>query len=136
MGVEPYLIASSVEAFIAQRLVRVICENCKESYQPSAISHQLGDLKLKAESGKLKAYKGKGCEKCKNTGYRGRTAIYEILIVTDPIKELIMKKASNSEIKAKAISLGMKALKDDGLEKVKAGITTIDEVMRVTQISE
>jgi type II secretory ATPase GspE/PulE/Tfp pilus assembly ATPase PilB-like protein len=132
MGLEPYLVASSVEAFIAQRLVRVICESCKESYQPSAISHQ----QLKAEDGKLKAYKGKGCEKCKHTGYKGRTAIYEILMLNEPIRELIMKKASSEEIKKKAVSLGMRTLKDDGLEKIKAGITTVDEVMRVTQISE
>lgn len=135
MGVEPYLIASSVEAFIAQRLVRVICENCKESYQFRGMSYEPAG-KLKTQNSKLKTvYRGKGCEKCKNTGYRGRIAIYEILLVTDPIKELIMEKASNSEIKAKAVSLGMKALKDDGWEKVKAGITTVDEVMRVTQIS-
>jgi type II secretion system protein E len=136
IGVEPYLIASSVEAFIAQRLVRVICENCKESYQLSAISDQLKDKKLKAESGKLKAYKGKGCEKCKHTGYRGRTAIFEILLLNPAIKELIMKKASSDEIKSKAVSLGMRTLRDDGWEKIKAGITTVDEVMRVTQISE
>ena len=123
MGLEPYLVASSVEAFIAQRLVRVICENCKEketSHSPLTTIH----------------YTGKGCEKCKQTGYKGRTAIYEILMLNEPIRELIMKKASSEEIKKKAVSLGMRTLKDDGLEKIKAGITTVDEVMRVTQISE
>jgi type II secretory ATPase GspE/PulE/Tfp pilus assembly ATPase PilB-like protein len=123
MGLEPYLVASSVEAFIAQRLVRVICENCKEketSHSPLTTIH----------------YTGKGCEKCKHTGYKGRTAIYEILMLNEPIRELIMKKASSEEIKKKAVSLGMRTLKDDGLEKIKAGITTVDEVMRVTQISE
>jgi type IV pilus assembly protein PilB len=136
MGVEPYLISSSIEAFIAQRLVRVICENCKESYQLGDAGGELEGI-LKTQNSKLKTvYRGKGCEKCKKTGYRGRTAIYEILLVTDPIKEMIMKKASSSEIKQKAVSLGMRTLKDDGLEKIKEGITTVDEVMRVTQIGE
>jgi len=121
MGIEPYLVASSVEAFIAQRLVRVICPKCKE------------EIKEKSLNIEGSVYRGKGCEDCKFTGYHGRTAIYEILFIDDPIRELILKKASAVEIKKKALNLGMKTLKDHGLEKVLEGKTTIEEVLRVVE---
>jgi len=134
IGIEPYLITSSVEAFIAQRLVRVICDKCKESYQLSAFSHQhLQEFKLIAEGRELTAYKGKGCKACNNTGYMGRTGIYEFLLVNDEIRKLILQKTSSDIIKKKAVELGMKVLRQDGWEKVLAGITTPEEVMRVTQ---
>ena len=138
MGIEPYLISSSVEAFIAQRLVRVICENCKEKVEMDEVTRrrlQASGLSREIWNRKY-IFCGRGCEVCRNTGYKGRTGIYEILLLSEPIKELIMKKASASKIKQKAISLGMKTLKDDGWEKVLAGITTIEEVMRVTQVEE
>lgn len=121
IGVEPFLIASSVVAFIAQRLVRVLCKKCKEKYEPK-------------NSKDKTLYRARGCEACNNTGYMGRTGIYEILLVNEEIEKLILKKASASEIKEKAQKLGMKNLRDDGWEKVIAGVTTPEEVMRVTQL--
>ncbi len=138
IGIEPYLIASSVEAFIAQRLVRVICDKCKaeDRGQMSEVRAQIeNDLKDQIREKKLeiKIYKGKGCKACNNTGYMGRTGIYEFLLVNDEIRKLILQKTSSDIIKKKAIELGMKVLRQDGWEKVLAGITTPEEVMRVTQ---
>jgi len=138
IGIEPYLIASSVEAFIAQRLVRVICDKCKaeDRGQLSEVRAQIeDDLKDQIREKKLeiKIYKGKGCKACNNTGYMGRTGIYEFLLVNDEIRKLILQKTSSDIIKKKAIELGMKVLRQDGWEKVLAGITTPEEVMRVTQ---
>jgi len=135
MGVEPFLVASSVIAFVAQRLVRVICSKCKTEVKPdNETRKELGVLKINPS--KIKIYKGKGCEHCKNTGYKGRTAIYEILALTDPIRELALNRASSEEIKKKALSLGMHTLRQDGWEKVLKGITTPEEVIRVTQEEE
>lgn len=126
IGIEPYLVASSVNAFISQRLVRVICPSCKEELKdkdklPPAFKH-------------MKIFHGKGCEACKGIGYKGRTAIYEILIVNDEIQELIIKKASASQIEKKAKELGFKTLMDSGMEKIKKGETTPEEVLRVTEL--
>jgi len=138
IGIEPYLVASSVEAFIAQRLVRVICPRCKEKVNSEK---WLVDRKSKRKVTThyppvTSHYKGKGCENCNFTGYKGRTAIYEILLVNESIKKLIQQKVSSNKIKEKAVSLGMRTLYDDGLEKVNMGITTLDEVLRVTQIGD
>ncbi|MBU1367293.1 MAG: type II secretion system ATPase GspE [Candidatus Omnitrophica bacterium] len=133
MGVEPYLIASSLAGVLAQRLVRTICEDCKESYEPQAGSSQLKDLGLKADSRKLKAYRGKGCPKCMHTGYKGRVALFELLSVDDKLRKLIIDKAPQGEIKLNARSSGMVSLMADGIEKVRQGLTTIEEVLRVTQ---
>jgi general secretion pathway protein E len=131
MGVEPFLIASSVNAFLAQRLVRTICPHCKQSYKPDPVV--LKDLGMKPShiQGK-KLYRGKGCEKCINTGYLGRTGIYELLPVTNDIRKLIMGHADAVQIKEKAISNGMKTLLQDGVEKALQGITTLEEVLRVS----
>ncbi|MFO7871966.1 MAG: GspE/PulE family protein [Kiritimatiellia bacterium] len=115
MGVEPYLIASTVKIFTAQRLVRVLC-GCKESYR---------------FEGKT-LYRPKGCRKCRNSGYLGRVAISEFLPVRPEIRELILNKSSAADIRKKADELGMKSLRADGREKVEAGITTAEEIMRVT----
>lgn len=132
MGVEPFLVASAVECFIAQRLVRVICDNCKKEFKPDKeILKELGVSRL--DLSKVKMYEGKGCDSCRHTGFKGRTAIYEILVMSDPIRELVLKKASSDQIKKKALSLGMRTLREDGWEKIKRGITTPGEVMRVTQ---
>jgi type IV pilus assembly protein PilB len=128
MGVEPFLISSSVAAILAQRLVRLICPRCKEKYQPSI--DLLKDLGLKEP---FDFYHGKGCSKCKNTGFLGRIGIYEMLVINNEIKEMVIAKASSAEIKNKAIALKMHTLFDDGLMKVKEGFTTIEEVLRVTQ---
>jgi len=132
MDVEPFLISSSVIAVIAQRLVRVICEKCKEEYIPE--EDVLSGLNIQANSkddGKVKLYRGKGCSFCKNTGYYGRTSIYELIVLDEEIKSLIISKASSNVIKDAAIKKGMKTLKDSGLEKALQGITTIEEVLRV-----
>jgi type IV pilus assembly protein PilB len=128
MGVEPYLIATSVIAILAQRLVRLICPYCKEKYTPPP--EVLKGLHINE---KFDAYHGKGCPKCKNTGFLGRIGIFEMLLINDDIKEMITSKRSAGEIKKKAISQGMRTLFEDGLEKIKKGDTTIEEVLRVTE---
>ena len=142
MGVEPFLISSSVEAFIAQRLVRLICPKCKEevNLQKEEIIRQmeadLADLSEKDRPKEFRIYKGRGCRSCNNTGYVGRTGIYEALLVTEEIKKLILTKAYSDVIKKKALQLGMKTLRQDGWGKVLAGVTTFEEVVRVTQAEE
>jgi general secretion pathway protein E len=128
MGVEPFLIASSVIAILAQRLVRVVCPSCKEEYAPAA--EALKGLHL---SSSPKFFRGKGCDKCKNTGFAGRKGIYELLLVNDEIRDMITSRLSAQEIKKKAVAGGMTTLFDDGLQKVKSGLTTIEEVLRVTE---
>jgi type II secretory ATPase GspE/PulE/Tfp pilus assembly ATPase PilB-like protein len=131
MGIEPYLVSSSVEAVIAQRLVRVICDKCKTEILPD--EGLIKDLNLDPCC-KIKFYEGKGCPACKFTGFMGRTAIYEILVLDDDIRELIVKRVSSNEIKALALKKGMRTLFNDGMIKVERGITTIKEVLRVTEI--
>ena len=131
MEIEPFLTASSVASVIAQRLVRNVCPRCKVPFTPpKEILEKMGfDLKKEHTF-----YHGKGCKNCRGTGYKGRTGIFEILVVDERIRELILKKASASEIKQVAVQAGMKTLRDDGLLKVAEGVTTLDEVMRVTQL--
>jgi len=136
MDVETFLISSSVIGVIAQRLVRVICEKCKEEYIPGKDVLKGLDIKANSngdgdEDGEVKLYRGKGCSFCKNTGYFGRTSIYELIVLDEEIRELIISKASSNIIKDAAIKKGMKTLKDSGLEKALQGITTIEEVLRV-----
>lgn len=132
MDIETFLISSSVIGVIAQRLVRVICEKCKEKYTPE--KNVLSGLNIKDKSndgGKVKLYRGTGCSFCKNTGYYGRTSIYELIVLDEEIRSLIISKAPSNVIKNTAIKKGMKTLKDSGLKKVMQGITTIEEVIRV-----
>jgi len=132
MGVKPYLVASALQAVLAQRLVRVICVSCKEQYRPSP--EELQAINLPPEQlKKAKFHRGKGCKNCSYTGYKGRIAIFELLIMTDTIRELVFGKVSSSVIKRKAKEIGMVTLREDGIRKVLQGITTISEVMRVTQ---
>jgi len=138
IGIEPYLIASSVQAFIAQRLVRVICPKCKteDTQQMVEMKDKIeADLKdmFKKLPSKIRVFKGNGCKACNNTGYAGRIGIYEILLVGAEIKKLILQKVSSDMIKDKAVELGMRTLRQDGWEKVLEGITTPEEVIRVTQ---
>lgn len=133
IGVEPYLVASSVEAFVAQRLVRTICEHCKEEDQGK---HDEIKIKIVKELGLpsmdgVTLYKGKGCEKCNFTGFWGRIAIFEILLVDERIRELIMKRVPTSEICRYAISKGMRTLRQSGWQKVIAGYTTPEEIIEV-----
>src|SRR3989338_3900395 len=131
MGVEPFLAASAVAAAIAQRLVRTICARCKTPFEPS--KEDLEKLGFDPRE-KVEFYHGKGCKTCRNTGYKGRTAIFEILPVDAAIQALVLRNAPSSEIKQAAVKAGMKTLRDDGLLKVRQGITTADEVVRVTQL--
>ncbi len=133
MGIEPFLVTSSVIAIIAQRLVRVLCPKCKENYTPDDESlANLGVDKRRIE--KRPVYRKMGCAACMNTGYRGRTAIFEILILDDPIKRLILKTSDSNQINDEAMKRGMTNLLQDGAQKVLDGITTIEEVFRVTRI--
>ena len=132
MGIEPFLVASSVVAIIAQRLVRVICPACKEPYKPErALLQELG--LAPSRSNKRAFYRGRGCPECLGTGYRGRTGIYEILLVDDVIRGLVLKTSDSVTIKTEAVNRGMATLRDDGIRKVLEGATTIEEVVRVTQ---
>ncbi|MEJ2701573.1 MAG: type II secretion system ATPase GspE [Sedimentisphaerales bacterium] len=133
MGIEPYLISSSVVAVMAQRLLRVICPECKRPYQPDDQTLlRLGEeMKTFATEGKL--YKGLGCPKCLDTGYLGRTGISELLVVDDEVKELIQERCGSHVIKEAAVAKGMSSLRADGIRKALAGRTTLEEVYRVTQ---
>jgi type II secretion system protein E len=136
MGIEPFLVSSSLECLIAQRLVRLICPECKVPLKSKdEILQQIkGDIDFDPKEVNL--FEGKGCQKCRFTGYLGRTAIYEILTVFEPIRELILNRASSQQIKQKAVFLGMRTLRQDGLRKVLKGLTTLTEVVRVTQQEE
>ena len=132
MGIEPFLIASSVNAILAQRLVRIICPHCKEAYQPTP--EMLGRIGLDAASCLGKTFfRGKGCSKCLGTGYKGRCGIFELLLMTPEMKTLILQTADANEIKKRAVENGMVTLTGDGAMKVLQGITTIEEVYRVSQ---
>jgi general secretion pathway protein E len=133
LGVEPYLVSSSLIAIIAQRLVRKVCPDCRTETEPSA--HELRELGLGEVDAKngAKFYVGRGCEKCFQTGYRGRTGIYELMLINEEIQELIYKRETAGKIKRVALDAGMQTLRMDGARKVLAGVTTVSEVLRVTQ---
>jgi len=139
MKVEPYLISSTVNIAIAQRLVRKICMSCIESYQPA--EEELENLRekinlnkiLNKNHKKLVLYRGKGCPMCHQTGYRGRIGIFEVLEMKENIKDLVMKNANAGEIEKQAITNGMTTIFEDGIQKALTGITTIEEVLRVTE---
>lgn len=130
MGVEPFLVSSSVIGILAQRLVRKICAECKEKYEPT--EEVLKDIGLAKKQGII-FYRGKGCPKCMNTGYRGRVSIYELMLPDDKIRNAIVAKSQADAIRKLARSTGMITLMEDGIEKVKAGVTTVEEVLRVTR---
>ncbi len=134
MGIEPFLLASTLEVIVAQRLARRICPQCRFSYTITAAeARQLFKGAENYFSGEelVHFYRGKGCESCGDTGYRGRIGVYEMLLVTKPIEELIIARASSAQILDKAREEGMSLLFDDGLEKVKAGQTTMEELLRI-----
>ena len=135
MGIEPFLVASSVEAIMAQRLVRTICPHCKtEQKVERDYLMKIGFPEDQIETSKF--YKGAGCEACRQFGYQGRLGIYEILIVSEAIRPLVLSRAAASTIAQRAMEHGMRTLRMDGWNKVKAGLTTIEEVLRVTQTEE
>ncbi len=132
MGAEPFLITSTLELIIAQRLVRMICRNCRERYRPNAKA--LGELGLPAgEESEIVFYRGKGCKACNNSGYKGRTGIFEFLVLNDNLRHLIMEKVQVARIREEARKEGFKTLREEGLEKIRQGVTTIEEVVRETQ---
>ncbi len=133
LGVPPYLVSASLIAVIAQRLVRKVCTNCREEYDPGL---SLRKTVEKWIGGVEKFYKGIGCKKCRNTGYSGRIAIHELFIPDENIKEMITENVSHRKLRDTALKNGMMPLYIDGAEKIKAGITTIDEIIRVCTIGE
>jgi general secretion pathway protein E len=134
MGVEPFLVASSLMAVLAQRLVRVICPHCREPYAPSETERAyFAGSSLLPKDGGFSLHRGKGCDKCQGKGYLGRTGIFETLIITDSVRRMISGKIDSQSVKSAAVSQGMKTLRADGFEKVLKGITTVEEVLRVTQ---
>lgn len=131
MGCEPFLVAASLEGVLAQRLVRTICKDCKAPYEPNeAILSQLGVSSH--EIGDKNFYTGRGCDACGQSGYRGRQGLYELLDITDPIRDLIIDRAPSVVIKQKAVELGMQTLREDGLRNIYLGNTTIEEVLKYT----
>jgi len=135
MPVEPFLLCATVQAVVAQRLVRMICVKCKQEYEPTP--DMLEQLRLTPEEVEgRKFYYGAGCPECNNTGYRGRTAIFEIMMITDRMRELIMAKSSTQAMRELARQEGMRTLRESGLLKIYDGITTIEEVVRETLASE
>jgi type IV pilus assembly protein PilB len=131
MGVEPFLISSTLEAVLGQRLLRSICPQCRAPYQPN--ESLLAQLELsRREIGDRRFFYGKGCDACNDTGYKGRKGIYELMKITDPIRELINQRAPTVVLKHKAIELGMVTLRQDGLRSIFAGDTTIEEVLKYT----
>jgi type II secretory ATPase GspE/PulE/Tfp pilus assembly ATPase PilB-like protein len=135
MGVEPYIIASSLTGVLAQRLVRRICSRCKE--QVEATEEELERLQLAPEQAqKIRFHRGRGCQYCRNTGYAGRVALYELMVMTDEIREGIVRGADASALRKIAIRSGMKTLKHDGLVKVHQGITSVAEVISVMFASD
>jgi type IV pilus assembly protein PilB len=131
MGIEPFLVASSLNLVCAQRLVRRICKNCSEPHPAAA--QALMHAGFNAEDAKtVVPNKGRGCEKCNKTGYKGRVGLYEVMEVTEDLRELILVGASALELRRKAVDEGMITLRGSGLRKVKEGVTTLDEVVRET----
>ena len=134
MGIEPYLISSTVAGVMAQRLLRVICPNCREPYHPKDATSLRNQI-TSTTSTTPPLYKGMGCENCLETGYLGRTGIFELMLVDHDVKNLIMEQRGPHFIKQVAIQKGMRTLRKDGVRRALEGITTLEEVYRVTQDS-
>jgi type IV pilus assembly protein PilB len=131
MGIEPFLVATSVNLIQAQRLIRTVCKNCKEETHVPV--EGLIEIGFSAdEAGDIKVYRGRGCATCNNTGYKGRIGLYEVMEITEDLRELIIIGASAMELRRKAIDLGMITLRESGLCKLRQGITTIEEVVKET----
>jgi type II secretory ATPase GspE/PulE/Tfp pilus assembly ATPase PilB-like protein len=131
MGIKPFLVASSIQAVVAQRLVRKICNHCKISYKAKPEEIDAAGYKPEEYADKL-FYKGAGCDRCNQSGYRGRTAIHEIFVNDPELRQMVIRVESASKIKKVAVKKGMRNLRMDGWEKVLLGQTTIQETMRVT----
>jgi len=133
MGIEPFLVATSVNCIAAQRLVRIVCKNCAEDFDTSPqMLIQVGFAPDEVKALKIK--RGRGCETCKNTGYKGRIGLFEVLLFSDEIRDMILSGASSIELKRRAVEEGMVTLRMAGLGKVREGVTTLEEVLRETVI--
>jgi type II secretory ATPase GspE/PulE/Tfp pilus assembly ATPase PilB-like protein len=133
MGVEPFLITSTIEMVVGQRLIRLICPTCKHEYTPTA--EELGDFGTNSEEVKdITFYRGEGCEECGYSGYTGRIGIFELMQVTDEVREQVLERASTEEIHALAVKQGMKTMRQDGWLKICMGLTTFEEVARQTPV--
>ncbi|PYO69947.1 MAG: type II secretion system protein E, partial [Gemmatimonadetes bacterium] len=130
LHVEPYLIAATLEGVLAQRLVRKICPECRERYRPDP---QAAALLAHQPVGKITLERGRGCAACRDTGYRGRTGLFELLVITDELKQAIARLEPLAQLRSLARGDGMTTLREDGWRKVQAGITTVEEVLRVTE---
>jgi general secretion pathway protein E len=135
MGVEPFLVASSLVGCLAQRLVRVLCKECREAYVPT--DEELSEMQLTrqdmADAGVTHLYKAMGCSNCNDTGYRGRSGIYELMVISDDIRQQVLRKVDSNTIKKTAIAQGMRTLLNDGAQRVLAGATSSAELLSVTQ---
>ena len=135
MGIQPYLIASCVIGVLAQRLVRKICPRCKEQYEPS--EQELEGLRIKPEQAqRIRFHRGRGCEQCRNSGHYGRIGLYEMMAMTNEVRDGIVQEVNSAELRRAAIGSGMKTLRFDGLSKVNAGMTSASEVIRVMLAGE
>jgi len=130
IGVEPYLISSAVNAIVAQRLVRKICTGCKEEFVPSE-EHRIF-LSQQGYSSE-RAWRGRGCDKCRKTGYSGRLGIYELLVMDDQLRDMVTSNPDVIALRRKCIEKGLITLRQDGFEKVSRGLTTVDEILRTTE---
>ena len=135
LGVETFLITATIEAVVAQRLVRRICNNCKEEYEPNL--EELLELQLKPEDVTGRTFfRGKGCNSCNQSGYRGRLALFEIMEFDDALRELVLSQASTAVLRVEAQKRGMRSLRECGLLSIYDGQTTIDEVVRETIVDD
>jgi type IV pilus assembly protein PilB len=130
IGVEPYLISAAVNAILAQRLVRKICQHCKEEFMPS--EEMKGFLQLQGFQSE-KTFKGKGCDKCRKTGYTGRLGIYELLVMDDNLRDMVTRNPDVTQLRKLCRERGLVTLREDGFLKVMKGLTTVDEILRVTE---
>lgn len=132
LGIPSYLVATSVIAVMAQRLVRVVCSKCRQPYQPSEAQLQQAGITPEMAA-KARFMRGRGCGNCQKSGFRGRQGIYELMLMTSKIRELTYKGASTQEIRKAAIAQGMNTLYMDGIQKVLSGVTTMEEVFRIAK---
>jgi type IV pilus assembly protein PilB len=131
MGIEPFLVGSAVDCVLAQRLARRLCPKCKEAYQPTTAALEAAGLVLEPGQAPPRIYRAVGCSVCARTGYKGRVALHEVLPITERIEHLAVERASSATIAMAAREEGMQTLREDGLAKVLAGVTSLDEVLRV-----
>ncbi len=131
MGVEPYLISATVIGVLAQRLARMVCKNCAEEYQVRGSELRVLGYEPQDRDEMVTLRRGRGCEACRHTGFKGRTGIFELMTVNDEIAELIVRRAPLADIREAAKANGMKELREDGLDKILAGVTTPEEVKKV-----